>query len=119
MRVEERSMRFWQTVSRRFEPGFRRGEQARLELTASYRRLFSGQGGKGDAEAVLADLANYSGFYRVNEVGVSGEARAFTDGGRAVYGRIFRFLRLTDDELRALEEAARQEALITAREGAM
>ena len=39
------------------------------------------------------------------------------NGKRAVFGRLFRFLRLSEDEVRALEEAARQEALTDACEG--
>ena len=66
---------------------------------------------------VLADLAAHSGFYQVAAPGASAGELAEANGRRAVYGRVFRFLRLSGDEVRALEEAARQEALADAREG--
>lgn len=110
-------MRLWATVSQRFWPGSRRGRGAALAITESYRRVFSGRGDVADAQAVLADLANHSGFYRVNPPGVSGADRAYADGQRAVFGRVFGFLTLPDEQIRALEIAARQEASVTAQEG--
>ena len=66
---------------------------------------------------VLADLANHSGFYQVMPPGTPMADLMEANGKRAVFGRLFRFLRLSEDEVRALEEAARQEALADAREG--
>lgn len=60
-------------------------------------------------------LANHTGFYRVTEPGAG--ALDFAEGKRAVYGRVFRFLRMSDAEVASLEEAARAEALTDAREG--
>lgn len=107
----------WRTVSNRFLPRFRRGAGARIDLAMAYQRLFAGRGSKEDAEIVLADLGAWSGFYQVYGPGVSADDRAHRDGMRAVYGRIFRFLRMTDDEVRALETAARAEAVVTSQEG--
>jgi hypothetical protein len=107
----------WRFVSRSFRPGFRRSGHAIAKLSNAYEALFTGHGSKEDAEIVLADIANWTGFYRVNGPGLSAEDRAFFDGQRAVYGRIFRFLRMTEDERRQLEEAARAEALVDAEEG--
>ncbi len=105
----------WHHLSTSFGPGLRRRLQARLSLGKAYRRLFSGHGSKADAEVVLADLANVTGFYRVTEPGAG--TLDYQEGKRAVYGRIFRFLRMGADETANLEEAARSEALADAREG--
>ncbi len=107
----------WRSLSSSFAMGWRRRVQARLFLTQSYRRLFSGRGSKSDAEAVLADLANHTGFYRVTEPGGASGFLDFAEGKRAVYGRVFRFLRMSADEVAALEEAARAEALSDTQEG--
>lgn len=101
-------MNLFHHLSRYFRPG---SIAATRELAASYQRLFTGHGTEKDAQIVLADFAAYTGFYRVNGPGVAGEDRAFADGMRAAYGRLFGFLRMTDDERRQLEEAARQEAI--------
>ncbi len=105
----------WHHLSSAFVPGLRRRLQARLNLSNAYRRLFSGHGSKADAEIVLSDLANVTGFYRVTEPGAG--TLDYQEGKRAVYGRVFRFLRMSADERAGLEEAARAEALSDAREG--
>lgn len=107
----------WHNLGRSLAAGRRRRVQARLFLARSYRRLFSGRGSRSDAETVLADLANHSGFYRVTEPGGAEGALDFAEGKRAVYGRVFRFLRMSAEEAAALEEAARAEALSDTREG--
>lgn len=101
----------------KFQAGRKRGPSAAKRLEEAYNAVFTGHGSKEDAEIVLSDLANFTGFYRVNGIGVSGEDRAFADGMRLAYGRIFRFLNLTDAERRALEFAAREEALADTEEG--
>ena len=107
----------WRNLSSLFATGGRRRFRARLSLAQAYRRLFSGHGSKADAETVLADLANHTGFYRVTEPGGGKGSLDFAEGKRAVYGRVFRFLRMSADEAAALEEAARTEALADAQEG--
>ncbi len=66
---------------------------------------------------VLSDLSNLSGFYQVLPQGAGASELAEANGKRAAFGRLFRFLPLSEDEVRGLEEAARQEALADAREG--
>lgn len=66
---------------------------------------------------VLADLASHSGFYQVLPPGAAASELAEANGKRAVFGRLFRFLRLSEEEVRGLEEAARQEALADVSEG--
>lgn len=69
------------------------------------------------AEIVLADLANASGFFKVLAAPVSADERAFHEGQRALFGRIYRDLRMSEAELLGLQEAARVEALTDAEEG--
>lgn len=108
---------FWTNLGSILPQGRRRGASASEQLARSYRNVFAGNGSRQDAEMMLADLAEHSGFYQVLPSGSSLEELAEANGKRAVYGRIFRFLRLTDAEIRQLEEAARQEALTSQQEG--
>ncbi len=108
----------WHSIARHFRLGDRRGARANKVLADAYRAVFRDGGTSQDREIVLADFANYTGFYRVSGPGLSAEDRAFADGMRAAYGRIFRFLRLSREELDALEDAARQEAVTDAQERA-
>lgn len=60
---------------------------------------------------VLIDLADYTGFYRVTPPeGGDRDVVVFNEGMRTVYGRIFQFLRMSNDEIVALETAARETA---------
>jgi len=92
-----------------------RGAGAEERLHLAYRNVFNPA--NHDAQIVLADLADFTGFYRVNGQGIPPDDRAFSDGMRAAFGRLFRFLNLTDEERTALVEAARAETLASSREG--
>lgn len=102
----------WQSLKTVW-PALSRGARARRELAEAYQWLAKQPQG----QLIIADLANASGFYRVNAEGVSPDDRAFSDGKRAVFGRVFRFLSLNDEEKQALAVAARLEALADATEG--
>lgn len=101
-------MNLWHWSARRWKGGSVSRTKA---LADAYNRMFSGEGDKEDAQIVLSDLANWTGFYRVNGPETGADERAWADGSRSAFGRIFRFLRLSDIERRQLEEAARQEAI--------
>jgi len=88
------------------------GEERRL--IAAYRNIFNG--GE-DADLVIKDLASWSGFYQVTPPEMPNDQVKFAEGGRRVFARILASLRMTDAEIRALEEAARIEALTSNREG--
>lgn len=101
------------SLSTLFPFGSRRRHKAGLRLVQAYREVFGKE--REDAEIVLADLAAFSGFYRVTPPGAGD--MAFNEGKRAVFGHIFSMLRMTDEEVRRLEEAARHEAVVSAEEG--
>jgi hypothetical protein len=111
-------LNLWHWLSRSL-PGRSRTATGVAELSSAYTKLFTGHGSLKEAQIVLTDVANFTGFYRVNGPGLSAEDRAFADGQRSAYGRIYRFLRMTDDERRQLEEAARAEALVDAEQGSI
>jgi hypothetical protein len=111
-------LNWWQWLGRKF-PRNPRGPRAHTFLVGAYRRVLvsGGTSTDEDKQIVLADLANASGFYRVSGPGLTAEDRAFADGMRSVYARVHVFLRMTDQEIRNLEEAARQEAIIDSEPG--
>lgn len=84
--------------------------QTEQQLVAAYRSVFGRKGE--DVEIVLADLAAHTGFYLVEPPGsdLSQFQAGYNAGQRAAFGRLFHFLSLSDEQMRALEEAARAEA---------
>ena len=72
-----------------------------------------------EGQIVLADLVSYCSYYQVAPPGASLEMLADHNARRAVFGRIFHFLHLTDEEVRDLGIAARLEAMADATEGHM
>lgn len=110
-------MNLWVYLTKKF--GKRsRGTEAYAHLAGCYQRVLmpGSTATNEDKQIVLADLANKTGFFRVSGMGFSAEDRAFSDGMRAVYGVIHTMIRMTDDERRSLEEAARQEAIADAQQ---
>jgi len=87
-----------------------RPNEAELKLANAYRSVF-GKDGE-NTEIVLADLAAHTGFYMVEPPGadLSQFQAGYNAGQRAAFGRLFQFLTLSDEQMRALEVAARQEA---------
>lgn len=93
--------------------------KAELRRTQAYQRLFNGNGTKEDAEIVLSHLADVTGYYRRPSYG-EWIARTKTPQGFELHSAlsnaraevlqiIMGFLTLDDDELVALEKAARLE----------
>ena len=105
------------SVSDDLPKGKRRGPQAVQKLAGAYQSLFDGRGSLSDAHLVSVDLAEYTGWLQVANSNATGEQRAYCDGQRSVYARIFRFLRMTEQEIKELEEAARREAIVSSQEG--
>lgn len=84
--------------------------EAEVRLALAYQRTFMGSPTNEDQELVLVDLADFSGFYRVTPLDGGRDQIVFNEGLRALYGRIFRYLRMSDQERQALEAAARETA---------
>jgi hypothetical protein len=84
---------------------------ADTRLIMAYQNIFA-KGGE-DVELILADLAAFCGFYQVEQGGVTADDLNHHAGRRAVFGRIFSFLALSDSQLAALEQASRDEAAST------
>lgn len=80
------------------------------QLHAAYLEVFGKQ--TEAVEIVLADLAAQTGFYMVEppDADLSLYQAGYSAGQRAAFGRLFHFLSLSDEQLRALEVAARAEA---------
>jgi hypothetical protein len=98
----------WKHLTAGLKPGERRSASADLVLTTAYRDVFA----KGEqAQVVLADLANFTGFYAVETQGTPSDVLQYQAGMRAAYARIFAFLSMPDELLGALEKAARAERL--------
>lgn len=97
----------WRSKARHAVYGKIHAEQ---KLVAAYQDVFGKQ--TEAVEMVLADLASHTGFYRVEPPGsdMSAYQAGYVNGSRAAFGRIFSFMSLSDEQLRALEEAARIEA---------
>ena len=97
-----------------------RGAEAQNTLALAYRSIFRDTGANG--ELVLADLAEYCGFYAVSNMqappGIDfGMFLSDQNARRAVFGRIVHFLNLTYREMKELEAAAIEERKITTTEG--
>jgi len=74
-------------------------------LTIAYRNIFNGSQ---DADLVLRDIAKQTQFYFVTPPTMPDSVRSYTEGRRAVYLlTISRHLRMTEQELAALETALR------------
>jgi len=102
----------WRRLSALFQP--RNSSRSEHRLFAAYNRFRSGEASSEDAELIVADLANFTGFYRVHP---PDDALAFQEGKRAAFGRLFYFLNLSEAEARALAQAARAETLADETEG--
>ncbi len=102
----------WRSLSRLFPWLKSRSTEASLRLTQAYMAVFSGKATREDAEVVLADLANYSGFYRTSPADTPSDVLRYQEGMRAVYGYVYSHLNLSPSDISALENAARQEAAV-------
>jgi hypothetical protein len=103
-----------ETIGRKHPRGRRRGPSAARDLATAYRDLFLGTE---QGRIVLADLAEQSGFYTVSTPTETDAQVRFAEGKRFVFGRILRFLRLSEAEIARLEMAAREETLYSQEEG--
>lgn len=99
-------MRWWATLRRNHQNAGPSG--AELKLSASYQNLFTGNATREEAEVVLADLAADSGFFAITDPSQHA-ALPFQEGKRALFGRIWANMRMSNQERISLEEAVREE----------
>lgn len=85
---------------------------AELTLARAYQAVFLGNPKSDQQALVLVDLAEFTGFYRVTPPVGDTSMVFFNEGMRGAYGRIFRYLRMSADEIVALETAARETAAL-------
>lgn len=85
--------------------------RTKLRLTEAYRNTFAGNGNREDADLVLRDLAKTSGFYMVTPATAPDNVRSYSEGRRAVFARIQGHIRMTPEEIAALETAVRRDVL--------
>lgn len=78
-------------------------------LARAYQAVFDRPGE--DVEIVLADLVDYCSYFSVHSPDVSVSVKDDHNAKRAVFGRIFHFLHLTQDEMDELAVAARRERI--------
>lgn len=105
----------WRTLATQLPAGAARQTKAQEKLAAAYREVFTRD--DESVEIVLADLANFCGFYKVPPIGSPPETLLVDQGLRAAFGRLFSFLSLPDERMASLEKAARTEALADDEEG--
>ncbi|MDJ0513022.1 MAG: hypothetical protein QNJ62_06230 [Methyloceanibacter sp.] len=106
-------MSFWRNLQRVLKnPWDKHSSIGEKRLADAYQRVFETQSASDeDREIVLADLAEYTGFYKITAPGDL-ELLQFANGQRAVFARIFQYLRMSDADLKRLEEAALHEAQV-------
>lgn len=107
-------MRLWRSLSTYFPDWLSKPQplNAELQLGTAYRAVFDGRSTDAQREIVIADLAARSGFYQVTAPSPALKDRDlwFAEGRRSMFAEIFAHLSLHDDDVKALENAARREA---------
>lgn len=101
----------WRSLVSKFGIKQARGYRASLELSQAYQAVFHGTPDKEQQEMVLADLQAKSGWNRVTPPTASSDKLRHQEGKRELYGVIHGHLRLSGEDLRNLEHAARLEAV--------
>jgi hypothetical protein len=86
------------------------------QLSNAYNNVFLGNPTKAEQQMVLADLECESGFVQVVIPGPD-VSLEYETGKRFLFGRIFRFLKMSAEEHDELHKAARMEAMVNSQEG--
>ena len=85
-----------------------RGPLALQVLVDAYANTFAGRADELQASIVLADLGNFSGFFEVTGP-LDRDNLAYREGMRAVYARIWNYLKVTEEERHHIEMMVRLE----------
>jgi hypothetical protein len=97
--------------------GKRRGPAAELTLNNAYRAVFKNIGKDAQTDMVLADLAEFSGYYAVSPRSISEADLNRNEGNREVFARILSLLGVSGEDREALRAAAMVELQISSEEG--
>lgn len=97
--------------------GERRTDKHEDRLHEAWNAIINGQGSKDDAELILADLGEFSGYFAVTPPGTDGTTLSHNEGRRAVYARIMYLLDIPTSYMTELRRASLDEMQITANEG--
>lgn len=103
--------------SKRRPRGARRGVSHAVRLAHAYKALFAGNPTSSDCEAIVADLAEWSGFYTVTAPDATDAMVRFSEGKRAVFLRMVSYADMSVDAMRRIEQVAFEEAAISQEEG--
>lgn len=105
----------WSTTADIFDEGKRRGAGSQLKLHEAFHTVFDRR--KEHVDLVLADLAEFSGYYFVTPPGASNEFLRQMEGRREVFARILSLIALPMTQLEALWVAAVEETQTSNTEG--
>ena len=106
------------TTDKQFAPGKRRGPNQTLVLADCYNAVFTMRQPTREAlDMVMADLAEFSGYFAVCPPSTSDAELRDMNGRRAVFARILSLTKLSDQERQQLREAALIEMQISNAEG--
>lgn len=91
----------------------KRGAMATEQLSRAYMTLFQSEAGR----LVLADLAEFSGFFKVIPSGTTPDQAMYCEGMRNVFGRILHYMQPTSEQMFKLSQIAAAEARVTSLQG--
>lgn len=101
----------WRSIWQYF-PRMNQHLQREERLTQAYRAVFLGHPTKNDQELVLVNLAHATGFSMVSGPDVSDAELRTNEGKRTVFALIKARINLTPQDVDAIENAARREAVM-------
>lgn len=97
--------------------GNRRGDKATLALVEAYQRVLSRPGVSAEADLLLADLAEFSGYFSTLPIDAPDRALQRMEGRREVFARILSLFGVTGEEREELRRAALRELTVSIDEG--
>lgn len=97
--------------------GKRRGKAAESRLVTAYQNVFKNLGVNADVDLVLADLAEYSGYFATCPDDVTANQLFLAEGQRKVFARILSLLGVSGEDRELLRRAALDELYVSHEEG--
>lgn len=105
----------WKTTRDIFNEGMRRGSAFDLDQATAYAEVFDRT--RPGVDTVLADLAEFTGYFFVSPRGSSVDDINRMEGMREVFARILNLIALPVSQLEALRLAAIEEQRVSNEEG--